>query len=143
LIKIKLLTYLSGHIGEAYHAVIVAVEEFGFFCRLVEIPAEGLVHITALGDDYYYLESATHTLIGRRGGKRFRLGDQIEVTIARVDVDRRELDLILGPLPAAEPELVPRSARPPRERASDRPSPRAKPAAKPTKARKKKGKGRR
>ena len=29
--------------------MIVAVEDFGFFCRLVEFPAEGLVHITALG----------------------------------------------------------------------------------------------
>jgi ribonuclease R len=140
LIKIKLLTYLSAHIGEAYHAVIVAVEEFGFFCRLVEIPAEGLVHISALGDDYYYRESATHTLIGRRSGKRYRLGDRIEVTIARVDVDRRELDLILGALPATEPTDVPRAPRPPRERPSDRPTPRAKP----TKERKKgKGKGRR
>ncbi len=141
LIKIKLLTYLSGHIGEKYHAFIVAVEEFGFFCRLVEIPAEGLVHITALGDDYYYLESATHTLIGRRRGKRYRLGDRIEVTIARVDVDRRELDLILGTLPERGPEVIARSPRPRRDEPSDRPAPRPKPGPKPSKARKK-GKGR-
>ena len=69
LIKIKLLTYLAGHIGEKFHAVIIGVEDFGFFCRLVEFPAEGLVHITALADDYYYLESGTHTLVGRRGGQ--------------------------------------------------------------------------
>ncbi len=142
LIKIKLLTYLSGHIGEVYHAVIVGVEDFGFFCRLIEIPAEGLVHITALGDDYYYLEKATHSLIGRRGGKQYRLGDRIEVTIARVDIDRRELDLILGALPPAEPAEVPRKPRPSREPGTDRPSPRTRPASKPTKARKK-GKGRR
>ena len=138
LTKIKLLTYLSGHIGKAFHAVIVAVEDFGFFCRLVEIPAEGLVHITALGDDYYYLESATHTLIGRRGGKRYRLGDKIEVTVARVDVDRRELDLILGDLapPTELPERRPGPPRPPR----DRPRP-GQGAQKPTKAKTKKEKG--
>ena len=136
LIKIKLLTYLSGHIGKAFHAVIVAVEDFGFFCRLVEFPAEGLVHITALGDDYYYLEAGTHTLIGRRGGKRYRLGDKIEVTVARVDVDRRELDLTLGTLdPEAVAEL-PRAPRPPRERPSGRPAPRPKATKKPTKAKK-------
>jgi ribonuclease R len=123
--------------------VIVGVEDFGFFCRLVEIPAEGLVHITALGDDYYYLEKSTHTLIGRRGGKRYRLGDRIEVTIARVDVDRRELDLILGALPQAEPAEIPRKPRPSADRTEKRPSARSKPvASKPTKARKK-GKGRR
>ena len=141
LIKIKLLTYLSGHIGESYHAVIVGVEDFGFFCRLVEIPAEGLVHITALGDDYYYLEAGTHTLIGRRGGKRYRLGDRIEVTVARVDVDRRELDLTLGASPVEGLDQPSRAPRPPRERPSARPSSRPKSTRKPTKV-KKKGKGR-
>jgi ribonuclease R len=141
LIKVKLLTYLAGHIGKAFHAVIVAVEDFGFFCRLVEFPAEGLVHITALGDDYYYLEAGTHTLIGRRGGKRYRLGDRIEVTVARVDVDRRELDLTLGTPPLEDFEDRPRAPRPPRERPSGRPGPRPKSTRKPTKAKKGKGKG--
>ena len=104
LIKIKLLTYLQQHIGEKYQALIIAVEEFGFFARLVEIPAEGLVHISSLGQDYFYLESATHTLIGRRSGLRYRLGDRVTVTVARVDIDRRELDLILGDLPSPDEE---------------------------------------
>ena len=138
LIKIKLLTYLSGHIGESFHAVIVAVEDFGFFCRLVEFPAEGLVHITALGDDFYYLEGGTHTLIGRRGGKRYRLGDKLEVTVARVDVDRRELDLALGALAPENAEELARAPRPPRAgRSTGRPAPRPKSTRKPTKAKKK------
>jgi ribonuclease R len=136
LIKIKLLTYLAGHIGEAFHAVIVSVEDFGFFCRLVEFPAEGLVHITALGDDYYYLEAGTHTLIGRRGGKRYRLGDRIEVTVARVDVDRRELDLTLGTIPLEEVEERPRTQRPTSDQPRGRPNPAPKSTRNPTKARK-------
>ncbi len=135
LIKIKLLTYLAGHIGEKFHAVIVGVEDFGFFCRLVEFPAEGLVHITSLADDYYYLEHETHTLIGRRGGRRHRLGDRIEVVVARVDLDRRELDLALpGDEPADPLDIPPQpQPRPPRARTSPRPSPRAMPAKKPKK----------
>jgi ribonuclease R len=148
LIKIKLLTYLAGHIGRAFHAVIVAVEDFGFFCRLVEFPAEGLVHITALGDDYYYLEAGTHTLIGRRGGKRYRLGDRVEVTVARVDIDRRELDLTLGNTPLEAEFEAPRAPRPPRERTSGRPASGTKAAPprstrKPTKAKAKTKKGKR
>ena len=95
--------------------MIVGVEDFGFFCRLVEFPAEGLVHITALADDYYYLEGETHTLIGRRAGKRYRLGDRVEVTVARVDIDRRELDLTLGDFAPAvrDPPAAPPPARAP------------------------------
>lgn len=138
LIKIKLLTYLATRIGESFHAVIIAVEDFGFFCRLAEVPAEGLVHITALSEDYYYLENATHTLIGRRGGMRYRLGDRVEVVVVRVDIDRRELDLRIagseGPtraepgVPSAAEDHLPRSRSTPRARPPKmaRPKPRAK-----------------
>ena len=115
LIKIKLLTHLEKRIGETFHAVLIGVEDFGLFCRLDELPAEGLIHVTTLADDYYYLESETHTLIGRRSGRRFRLGDRIDVRVARVDIDRRELDLVPAdsPLSAA----TPRPQKPPTTRA--------------------------
>ncbi|MBT6156849.1 MAG: ribonuclease R [Planctomycetaceae bacterium] len=93
LTKVKLLTYMEGQIGEELDAVITGVERFGLFCRGVEMPAEGFVHITAVDpNDYFDYEAATMTLTGRRGGRTYRLGDNIRVTVAHVDVDRRELD---------------------------------------------------
>ena len=93
-IKIKLLTHLETRVGEAFHALIIGVEDYGLFAQLVELPIEGLVHVRTLGDDFYTKEAETHSLIGRRSGRRFRLGDRMEVRVARVDVDRRELDLV-------------------------------------------------
>ena len=110
LIKIKLLTFLETKIGETFHAVIIGVEDFGLFARLVELPAEGLIHVKSLVGDFYYLESQTRTLIGRASGRRYRLGDTIEVIVAKVDVDRRELDLIPADNPEATPP--PRGLRP-------------------------------
>ncbi len=102
LIRMKLLAYLpEDHIGQVFHAIIVGVEDFGLFCRLGELPVDGLIHVTSLADDFYYLEQGTHTLIGRRSGRRYRLGDRLEVRIAHVDVDRRELDLVLAESPAS------------------------------------------
>jgi ribonuclease R len=105
LIRVKLLTYLEDQVGKAFHAIIVGVEDFGLFCRLSELPVEGLIHVTSLADDFYYLEAGTHTLIGRRSGRRHRLGDREIVRIAHVDVDRRELDLVLAdsPISRAKP----------------------------------------
>jgi ribonuclease R len=115
LIRVKLLSYLEDHVGEAFHAIIVGVEDFGLFCRLSELPVEGLIHVTSLADDYYYLESGTHTLVGRRSGRRHRLGDREIVRIAHVDVDRRELDLVLAdsPISRGKParSAVPSSGR--------------------------------
>ena len=42
LIRVKLLTFLEDHVGKAFHAIIVGVEDFGLFCRLSELPVEGL-----------------------------------------------------------------------------------------------------
>ena len=53
LTKVKLLDYLSQRIGEEMDAVITGVEEFGLFAQGIELPAEGLVHVTSLADDYY------------------------------------------------------------------------------------------
>jgi ribonuclease R len=101
LIRVKLLSYLEDQVGKAFHAIIVGVEDFGLFCRLSELPVEGLIHVTSLADDFYYLEAGTHTLVGRRSGRRYRLGDRELVRIAHVDVDRRELDLVLADSPAS------------------------------------------
>ena len=56
------------------------------------MPAEGLVHVTTLADDYYRFDRRSHTLTGNRSGNAFRLGDMVRVEVARVDIDRRELD---------------------------------------------------
>ena len=92
LTKVKLLEYLSTRIGTTMEAVVTGVEEFGLFVQGLELPAEGLVHVTSLGDDFYRYDRAAHTLSGNRSGNQFRLGDSVFVTVARVDVDRRELD---------------------------------------------------
>jgi ribonuclease R len=92
LTKVKLLTYLAKHIGDQMEAVITGVEKFGLFAQGVELPAEGLIHVSALQDDYYRYDQRSHSLVGNREGNAFRLGDLIKVEVARVDIDRRELD---------------------------------------------------
>jgi ribonuclease R len=141
LIKVKLLTHLEGRIGETFHAVIIGVEDFGIFVQLAELPIDGLVHVTSLSDDFYYLESETHTLVGRRSGNRFRLGDRIQVRVARVDVDRRELDLVLAVGSAATLPPAPRPRSAPASRAP-RPEVKGRPPAKAKGGKRSKGKRR-
>lgn len=105
LTKVKLLNYLASRIGEEFDGVVTGVEEFGLFVQGIQLPAEGLVHVASLQDDYYRYERASHTLTGHRAGNAYRLGDKVRVLVARVDVDRRELDLRIVSRggPAAKP----------------------------------------
>jgi ribonuclease R len=95
LVKLKLLIFLSSRTGEEMNAVVTGVEPFGLFVQGLEMPAEGLVSLESLPDDSYRFERTSHTLIGRRPGHSFRLGDRVRVTVFRVDLDRRTLDFRL------------------------------------------------
>ena len=93
LIRIKMLRYMSERIGDEMDAIITGVESFGMFCQGVAIPAEGMIHLSALGDDFYVFDQNTRRLIGSRTKREFRLGDPIRVVVAAVDIDRRQLEL--------------------------------------------------
>jgi ribonuclease R len=93
--KVKLLNYLADRIGLQMEAVVTGVEKFGLFAMGRELPAEGFIHVSALTDDHYTFDRDSHSLTGFRAGNRFRLGDQLVVEVARVDVDGRELDFKL------------------------------------------------
>lgn len=95
LTKIKLLAYLSQRIGEEMDAVVTGVESFGLFVQGVKLPAEGLIRVDSLVDDFYRFDRTTHTLAGNRSGNTFRLGDLVRVAVAGVDLERRELDFRL------------------------------------------------
>jgi ribonuclease R len=92
LIKVKLLNYLNERIGLELEVVITGVADYGFFGQAEKLPVEGLVHISTLTDDYYYFDEATHSLLGRRTKRRYRLGDKVRVNVVRVDLQRRQLD---------------------------------------------------
>lgn len=93
LIKVKLLTYMSTRVGDIFEATITGVERFGLFCRGLDVPAEGLVRLGGLPDDFYDFDQTARAYVGRRSGRVFRLGDLVDVQVLQVDVDRRELDM--------------------------------------------------
>jgi ribonuclease R len=95
LVKLKLLQYLSTRLGEQLDAVITGVAEYGFFAQAERFPAEGLVHISSLTDDFYLYEEDSRQLYGRRTKQRYRLGDRVRVEVARVEVQKRMLDFRL------------------------------------------------
>jgi ribonuclease R len=95
LVKLKLLIFLSSRTGQEMEAVVTGVEPFGLFVQGLELPAEGLVTAESLPDDTYRFDRASHSLVGRRAGNAFRLGDRVRVRVFRVDLDRRSLDFRL------------------------------------------------
>ncbi len=87
--------FMADKIGETFNGIVSSVTAFGLFIVLDDIYIEGLVHISNLPVDYYHHDAITHSLRGERGGKVFRLGQKLTVTVARVDLDERKIDFEL------------------------------------------------
>ena len=87
--------YMLNKVGKTFDGRIVDVTGFGVFVELDRIYVEGLVHITALENDYYHYDPVHHLLRGKRSSKVYRLGDFIRVVVARVDLDGRKIDFVL------------------------------------------------
>lgn len=87
--------YMQQHVGESFTGIVSAVTGFGLFVELQDVFVEGLVHITNLPDDYYIYDNAHHCLKGERTGRRYRLGDTLEVMVSRVDIDDKKIDFEL------------------------------------------------
>lgn len=87
--------YLLDKVGDTFDGIIASVVGFGLFVELKDVYVEGLVHVTALPQDYYHFDAAHHRLVGERTSQVFRLGDEVQVQVARVDLDERKVDLEL------------------------------------------------
>jgi len=87
--------FMLDKVGEVYPGIITATTSFGIFVELQEIYVEGLVHVTALGNDYYHYDPTRHWLIGERTHRIFRLGDPLTVKVVQVNLDDRKIDFEL------------------------------------------------
>lgn len=98
--------FLQTRVGEVFAGRIGGVTRFGLFVTLEQSGADGLVPISSLPDDYYVHDETQHSLIGRRWGRVYHLGQS--VTAALVEAEPLTGGLILS-LVESEEEETPRS----------------------------------
>jgi ribonuclease R len=85
--------FLQDRVGDVMGGQVSGVAAFGLFVTLDGAYTEGLVHITALPEDYYHFDPIHHRLVGERRRRSFRLGDRVQVRVVRVNLDDRKIDL--------------------------------------------------
>jgi ribonuclease R len=88
--------FMQDKLGESFTGIVAGVTTFGIFVQLDELYVEGLVHVTALGEDYFQYDEARHVLRGERTGRTFGLTDRVTVQVAKVDLEARKIDLVLA-----------------------------------------------
>ena len=91
--------FMMDKVGQEFEGRVSGVTSFGIFVELKEFFVEGLVHISTLPDDYYQFDAIKHVLFGERTGKSFRIGDDVKIQVARVNLDQCEIDFVLAGTP--------------------------------------------
>jgi ribonuclease R len=97
---VKLYAFLRMQLQSAnppqYPALVIDVRNFGFFVDVPGLAMSGLVHLSSVLDDFYVFDPERNHLIGRRQRRVIRLGDKVEVQIAKVDSFKKQVDFRLA-----------------------------------------------
>ena len=88
---------LAGRKPQIFPATVVDVRNYGLMVELPDALITGLIHVSSLTDDFYVFDPARRQLVGRRSRKRFRVGDNLSVFVARVDIFKRQVDFAIAP----------------------------------------------
>ena len=55
-----------------------------------------MIPIRDLEDDYYTYDDKNYCLIGSRHHKKYQLGDEISVLVARANLEKKQLDFVIA-----------------------------------------------
>ncbi|MEO2054015.1 MAG: ribonuclease R [Nitrospira sp.] len=91
-IQRKKVKFMADKVGEFYPGFISGVAPYGFFVELEDFFVEGLVHVSALHDDYYHYDEGRHCFIGAKRRRQFRLGDPVRICVEKVDLENLQID---------------------------------------------------
>jgi len=96
LIGWRIFRFLKGKLGDEFEGIIVDITKAGLVVELDRYFVDGIISYSDLGGDYYFKRSEK-TLIGRRTGRKFELGDRLKVILVSVDPTLRKMGLTLIP----------------------------------------------
>lgn len=95
-IKYKQVEFMAERLGQVFDGVISGVTEWGIYVELIENKCEGMIPIRDLDDDYYTFDDKNYCLVGRRFHKKYQLGDEITVKVAKANLDKKQLDFVIA-----------------------------------------------
>jgi ribonuclease R len=91
--KYKQVEFMQQHLGEVMEGIVSGVASFGFWVETVEHKCEGLVNIIGLTDyDDFRLVEGDYSLVGRRSGRTFRMGDKVMIRVVSANLEKRQMD---------------------------------------------------
>jgi ribonuclease R len=77
---------------DEFRAIVVDVRSYGLLVELPDVLITGMIHVSALPEDFYIFDPVRLTFTGRKSKQRYKAGDEFPVAVARVDAYKRQID---------------------------------------------------
>lgn len=106
-IRFKQAEYMLARVGETFAGIVSGITAWGLYVEVIENKCEGMIALRDLPGDHYKFDQEKYAAVGLRTGRRFSLGDELEVMVRGVDMEKRTIDFSLvddgaeAPPPAA------------------------------------------
>jgi ribonuclease R len=94
-IKYMQAIYMNERIGKVYKGIITSVLDFGIFVEIAENRCEGLVNVRDIGGDTFVADMENYCLKGYNTGEIIRLGDEVQVVVSSVDIEKKNINFTL------------------------------------------------
>ncbi len=95
-IKYKQVEYMRDKLGQVFEGIISGVTEWGIYVEIIENQCEGMISIRDLEDDFYEYDEKNYCIRGRYKGTEYTLGDPVKITVAKADLQKKQLDFALA-----------------------------------------------
>lgn len=94
----KKAKYMETRMGDELEAMISSIAEPGMWVELVDLFVEGFVPVEAIVGERFGYRDNLRAMIGRRTGKKYKMGDHIRIRVDRIEWGRLRAELTcLGP----------------------------------------------
>lgn len=95
-IKYKQVEFMETLLGQTFEGIVSGVTEWGIFVEIIQTKCEGMIRMTDLDDDFYEFDEKRLQVVGRHNKRIITLGDSLHVQVAKTDIERRTIDLVLA-----------------------------------------------
>ena len=72
--------------------MVTEATNFGLLVELPDFLISGLIHVSALKDDFFSFDPVRRHLRGRRSGQTYKAGSRLRVAVLRIDLPKRQVD---------------------------------------------------
>ncbi|SMC31972.1 ribonuclease R [Moheibacter sediminis] len=94
-IKFMQVKFMEQFIGEEFYGFITGVQEYGIFVEIPETRCEGMVRLRNMEEDSFYFDQKNYSIVGRKSGITYQLGDKVLIKVAKADLRNKQLDFEL------------------------------------------------